>query len=74
MTVADLRAALADLPDDHLVILAKDSEGNQFGPLSEEGVGVGAYHATTTWYGDFWATADAPRAFPINAVCLWPVN
>lgn len=34
MTVARLRALLADLPDDHLVILASDPEGNDYHQFS----------------------------------------
>ena len=75
MTIADLRAAIADLPDDMLVVTAKDREGNHFSPLAD--VGTGVYEPTTTWYGDFISVDDdEPIAAiePPNALCLWPTN
>lgn len=72
MTVKDLRDLLAQMPDDALVILAEDPEGNGYGPL--ESVVEGAYNPITTYSGDFWSAPTAPRMFPINAVCLTPVN
>jgi predicted Abi (CAAX) family protease len=87
MTLAELRAALDKLdhlPDDTLVVLAKDGEGNDYSPLSD--INDAMYLPVTTWYGerfmpeakrlaqdnpDDWTKAPE-NATP--AVFLWPVN
>ncbi|UJV42070.1 hypothetical protein [Streptomyces sp. AMCC400023] len=87
MTLAELRAALAKLdhlPDDTIVILAKDAEGNGFSPLVEADHGM--YLADTTWSGERYLT-DEQRLAETNpddyseapddavpAVFLWPTN
>jgi hypothetical protein len=50
MTVAQLRYELADIPDDAIVVLAKDSEGNGFSPLAA--LGVAWYVPESTWAGE----------------------
>lgn len=69
MNVSELRAALARYPDDLLVVMSKDSEGNDFSPLYEATSGV--YRAESTWGGGF---NDGDDDYPANAVCFWPVN
>jgi hypothetical protein len=69
MTVADLRRLLDELPPEAIVVLAKDSEGNDFSPLADHGTGT--YTPRRPWSGEF--TPDpAGDSFP--AVCLWPTN
>ncbi|MFD0053031.1 hypothetical protein ACFVHR_04805 [Streptomyces sp. NPDC127168] len=87
MRLADLRAALSNLdhlPDDTLVVLAKDAEGNGFSPLVE--VEHAMYRAETTWSGERYLTEEQrlAEAEPddwseapddaVPAVFLWPVN
>ncbi len=84
MTVKDLREALADLPDDMLVVMAKDAEGNGYSPLAEATETM--YAAETTWSGDAYLTpeqrANDPQAGEydeapdeaVRAVLLGPVN
>lgn len=84
LTVADLQAALATLPSDTLVVLAKDAEGNGFSPLVSALPAM--YAAETTWSGEWYPTEeqrlaeDDPDDYspaPDNAVpalFLWPVN
>jgi len=84
LTVADLQAALALLPSDMLVVLAKDGEGNGFSPLAATESAL--YLAENTWSGEFYMTEDdrqgqedpdeyseAP-ADAVPALFLWPVN
>lgn len=83
MTVAELIAALAELPADALVVQSKDSEGNSFSPV--DSVSTGRYAADSTWSGTFGLVALTPEleeegysdkdvpAGPI-AVCIWPTN
>ncbi|MFF7837592.1 hypothetical protein ACFZC6_01960 [Streptomyces ossamyceticus] len=86
MTLAELRAQLAalNLPDDTIVILAKDSEGNGFSPAVEADPGM--YLADTTWSGERYLTEEQRLAETnpdewteapddaVRAVFLWPTN
>ena len=84
LTVADLQAALALLPSDMPVVLAKDGEGNRFSPLAEAEPAM--YVADSTWSGERYLTdeqrlatgvpdeySEAPDA-AVPALFLWPVN
>lgn len=86
MTLAELRQQLAalNLPDDTLVVLAEDAEGNGFSPLVEAIPGM--YLAETTWSGEHYPTEeqrlaeDDPDDYSeapddaVPAVFLWPTN
>lgn len=86
MTLAELRAQLAalNLPDDTIVILAKDSEGNGHSPLVEAEHAM--YLADTTWSGERYLTEEQRLAETdpddwsqapdnaVHAVFLWPTN
>lgn len=56
VTVKALREALAELPDDLLVVISRDAEGNSYSPLAmvdfEETDGGLIYSAETTWMGE----------------------
>lgn len=52
MTVKELREALANLPDDALVILQKDVEGNGCSPCDGVDAENVAYRAENTWSGE----------------------
>ncbi|MER5750661.1 hypothetical protein [Streptomyces sp. NPDC002088] len=86
MTLAELRAALdaLNLPDDTLVVIAKDAEGNGHSPLVDADHAM--YRADTTWLGerympeaqrlaernpDDWTQAPDDA---VPAVFLWPTN
>jgi hypothetical protein len=88
MTVGDLRAALADVSDDTLVVLSKDGEGNGFSPLADADTDS-MYVPHTTWSGETklktltpelqaqgFAVEDTAFGFSeaVEAVVLWPVN
>jgi hypothetical protein len=76
ITVGQLMANLAECPLDAIVILAKDSEGNDYSPLpDDQGYSIGSYVADSTWSGEFYdgITYDDPTR-GVRAVCLWPTN
>jgi len=59
------------------VVLAKDAEGNGFGPLAD--VEEGNYVPQTTWSGDVYGIDDehppAARGLKASeAFVLWPTN
>jgi hypothetical protein len=56
MTVGQLREFLAGQPDDRLVVMSKDAEGNGYSPLAvaEEAM----YLAETTWSGEVYLTPE----------------
>lgn len=51
MTVKDLREALEGLPDDLIVIMSKDAEGNGYSPLADVDPGY-TYWADSTYSGE----------------------
>ena len=72
MTVYELKAILADVPDDYTVILATDDEGNDFKEL--DGYSNGHYddHEYTD-EGEIDAMADEDEEpVVINSIALWP--
>ena len=74
MTLDELREALisfAHLPGDTPVVLAKDSEGNEYSPLHE--LEDATYLKELPWAGERYDKGDAPdNAVP--AVFLWPMD
>lgn len=83
ITVKQLRELLADsaIPDDAIVVLSEDAEGNGFSPMpADQGWSVGEYVAGSTWSGAFYdatSYADPDEDEPehgVAALCLWPTN
>lgn len=84
MTLAELREQLdaLDLPDDTIVILAKDAEGNGYSPVAQ--VDDAMYDAESTYSGQHYANADLRAVEPgewseapdsaVPALFLWPTN
>ncbi len=80
VTVAKLREILSRLPDDALVVMSKDSEGNSFSPFYEVGntEGVDWYVAESSYSGElrsdeYDAAEDGPDG-AVPCVVLWPTN
>ena len=73
MKVGKLKEILKDIPDDHLVVLSKDGEGNDFSPLDSYGLEM--YEAESTWSGTL-VDADETEEddYEENCVVLWPTN
>ncbi len=77
MTVEDLRRMLLQYPDDALVVVASDSEGNGYSPLANSWRGF--YAAATTWSGDAYderdiEECDLDQSRMVVAVVLTPTN
>jgi hypothetical protein len=84
--VNELKALIKDFPDEMVIVMSSDGEGNSFSPLSD--FSTGTYVPTTTWFGDFHskpspkddledieyyeAMTSDPNAAP--ALVFWPVN
>lgn len=67
MTVKGLIKKLSKLDPSLRVILARDSEGNDFSPAVES-LSTGRYNPRCTWAGSI-EDSKTP-----NAVVLWPTN
>ena len=89
MTVKELLEELKDVPEDTLVVMSRDAEGNGHSPLSD--VGDSMYLAESTWSGEVKMRADAltdemrkagyseddcgtEEDGYIPAIVLWPTN
>ena len=79
MTVGGLKTALEAFPDDTIVVMAKDGEGNGFSPLYEGT--LERYEAESTWSGEVLYTNDqdddvdgSESEDGVPAVILWPTN
>ena len=55
MIVKELITLLQTMPEDSIVILQKDSEGNGYSPLASVDAET-IYAAETTWYGEVYST------------------
>jgi hypothetical protein len=78
MTVKELIEMLKDLPQDHQVIMSKDSEGNGFSPMAESFSRL-MYVPDSTWSGEVLSEEDHKEyenegPFVENCVVLWPTN
>lgn len=71
MNVKQLKEHLFYLPDDMLVVMSSDSEGNSHSPLYE--IGLSWYHAE---HGDIYNLDEDPEWFNQEecekAIVLWP--
>jgi hypothetical protein len=83
MTVEELIAELRGCPQDAIVILAADSEGNAFSPLHEDYEGNGFWHPYDLGAGEFHGAHEigdpdydyeGPGSEGQPAICLWPVR
>jgi hypothetical protein len=88
MKVKELVSLLQKLNPEALVIVACDSEGNRFSPISSDLSGEGLFFPETSWAGEFYEGTeeelksdfgigpdeDDDFAQAIPAVCIWPVN
>lgn len=77
MTVKELKALLAQLPEEALVVLARDAEGNGFSPVGGSTAAARYVPASRPWQmGTLYTPGDplfeARQGRP--AVVLWPVH
>lgn len=87
MKVGELIALLQDLPEDTVVVLSSDSEGNSYSPLSDD-FSLGKYIPDSTYSGEFFANdhieedGDDHEYFEeasenkdvLDCIVLWPTN
>jgi hypothetical protein len=77
-TIAELIAVLQELPQDMIVVLAADEEGNDFNPWYDTGYGIwdeDDQEFSTSVYDESDDDYDIERAVTLdesNAICLWP--
>ncbi len=79
-TVKELIEILSSLPEDSVVVLQKDSEGNGYSPLA--GGEAAKYLPETTCNGEVPCSEDIEGgeyeeediAKMLNCVVLWPIN
>ena len=75
MTVAELIKELKKLPQDYLVIMSSDGEGNKFSPCSQA-CGPYMYEPDSSWAGEIRDKEEHgdDDEYKENAVVLWPTN
>ncbi len=76
LTVKDLKAILADIPDDTLVVLSSDSEGNDFSPLCAYSNGTYLFGRKSWQRGHFFDAGETPpdSRKVREVVALWPLH
>ena len=88
MLVSELKNILSTIPDEAVVVMSSDGEGNNFSPLSSYTHKDIMYVPDSTWSGEIWSEEDerewdgdipddaevAPPANAVKCVILWPVN
>lgn len=77
MTKKELLAALEGVPDETLIVLSKDGEGNGYSPLADAESAF--YLADSTWSGDVYdedadEEEDRPPAGAVPCVVFSPIN
>jgi hypothetical protein len=71
MTKRELLEMLKDVPDDFIIVLSSDGEGNSFSPLIDFSIGL--YEPDTSYSGEFFMD-DEKEGAEDNCVVLWPTN
>lgn len=74
MTVKELIEKLSEFPEDFLVVLSSDEEGNEFNELSGFGIGLydPEYREFSSWDEEV-GVKPVPRTIDnSNALSLWP--
>lgn len=74
ITVRDLIAELQKQPQDAVVILSSDSEGNSFSPLATDF--GGEYYAPDSTYSGEWVSKEDKDGYDIlhDCVVLFPIR
>lgn len=72
-----MKKLLSNLPDNYIVVMSKDGEGNSYSPLAQ--VDSYMYVAESTWSGEIRSLEEHEASgyddkFKENAVVLWPTN
>lgn len=72
MTVRELVRKLQELPQEALVVMSSDGEGNSYSPL--DSLWIGDYVAESTWSGNMFVEDELEPGEGVAAVCLDPTN
>jgi len=74
MKVKDLIKTLQTVDPEYDIILGKDSEGNDYSPLST--IVIGRYLPESTYHGyvEFEDDMDEDSDSPIDSIVLFPIN
>lgn len=78
ITIKDLKAIIAELPDDMMVVQSKDSEGNSYSPTASWDQCV--YVPECTWEGYLWEYEEVDGEDDVrpkdakDVLVLWPTN
>lgn len=81
MKVKELRKILKNYPDDMIIVMSSDPEGNSFSPLFDTSVNM--YLAEGVWYGSIYVMngdigtlgyteEDRAPEEAVPALVLWP--
>ena len=83
MKIKDLIKELKELDPERIIVMSKDSEGNNFSPLSE--IEEGSYEEESSYNGEFGLEKLTPKLKKAGydeeniiegkkAICFWPIN
>ncbi len=74
MTKADLLKAIVDVPDDTLIVMSRDSEGNDYSPLAQ--IDEALYRAENTYSGELYDEdqGEEEKKKCVPCIVLWPTN
>lgn len=80
MTVGELKELLSDLPEDHVVVLQRDAEGNGYSPMA--GAEAAKYQPANNCRGEVPCQSDIEGgeyeaedvAKMLDCVVIWPLN
>ena len=77
LTVKKVKELLADAPEDALIVLALDAEGNAFSPANSYSAVAKYVEGRRAWEAGFLYTAEDPEFNAQEgrrAVVLWPAH
>jgi hypothetical protein len=78
MTKKELIELLIDIPDEFIVILASDGEGNGYSPLADYNMGLyipdSAYSGEVITEGNLDGFEDKERDMAESCIVFWPTN
>lgn len=71
MKVSEFIELLQKLPQESLVVMSKDAEGNSYSPFY--GTTQGSYLKENSWSGEVFFSEDRPKNTE-SCIVLWPTN
>lgn len=71
MIVSDFIDVLKKMPQDSIIIMSKDAEGDNYSPLYD--IEQGSYLKENSWSGEVFFSKEKPKNTE-SCVVLWPTN